>query len=1032
MLIDTPPHIRQRFWRDFGGVSSLPLLAVLLVTFSLAWASSAAAVVAPHIVQGADTDTCAMCHRAHTSASSIERTDVFTGTRTGSALIVGADSSSRDVYLCYSCHGVDSLGALSDVQTSFTSDSSHTIAPDIAPYGPSPMDCSSCHDSHGTERDTDGEPFAALLRSRSESDTDILYYQGDEYCTACHENTAANTWDGLTIWEQTAHSREITPTASGTLIVCSVCHQPHGSNNPPLIVETIYPPSAPETLSVPANDRWLCFTCHAQSHATYPYGATYQTSSHAVSEATVTATGEWASAEDTRTVGECQNCHNPMGTSDGAGAPIDKLAVAASSALCERCHFDGSEIATDLARFEFPDTEATAAEVVVAWDSEQLATTYDRFSVWTQETTGTAPRDLLGPRAFDVPGSAVDAASGDIEGDGVQNIVIADGASKHLDVFEPNALAGLSPVTYSIDATPTYVAIADFYIDGTGLPEIAVISRSDSAPYTSNLYIYRYSDVGPSLKRVTGPVALGNDASGIAAGDVRGTLSDDIAVTCMGDDTLRVFTESTITSETLSASSYATRQGPRGPSIGDAAGVAGTEIVIANSAEVNDTVSVFSGAGSLVDSYDATLTAYPGAIAYDTLVADVLPNVAGAETYVALKSELGTSGFNVFPRAAGGLDEANMQPYTTGALSNTASLAAADVDSDSRTELLVGNAGRWPRSSAAKEPASVQVFSADVAGTGIAGSPVTLWSEGAHAAGGDPAVVPVDLGGFGESRHPVGEIEGAHVSTETVIAARHVECVDCHNVHEATSTVPPLGAPLVYGALKGTWGISVTNVAPGSYTPAVRQGVLYEYETCFKCHAGGNVAVSDDIAMEFNTTNASFHAIETSTTDSQVNADSFVLATPAWSNSSVLYCASCHGNSDVDEPVGTHSSPSAPILSGPYWGTTPDTGDLLCYDCHKYTVYYSGAEDNGPSGSPAGSNFYDTDLGASPAPRLHYQHVSARGLGCESCHESHGLDREHLIRDGVGYTHAADGGYCANECHSTGTLAPERHDYARP
>jgi predicted CxxxxCH...CXXCH cytochrome family protein len=201
---------------------------------------------------------------------------------------------------------------------------------------------------------------------------------------------------------------------------------------------------------------------------------------------------------------------------------------------------------------------------------------------------------------------------------------------------------------------------------------------------------------------------------------------------------------------------------------------------------------------------------------------------------------------------------------------------------------------------------------------------------------------------------------------------------------------------------------------------------------CFKCHSGANVTPfgDDDVAAEFNTQNASFHAIETSTTDSQATSGSFETTTPAWSNSSVLYCASCHGNSDSGEPVGTHSSPSAPMLSSPFWGTTPDAGDLLCYDCHKYTVYYSGTTDDGPSGS--GSNFYDIDLGAGDPAKLHYQHVSARGLGCESCHESHGLDREHLIRDGVGYAHATDGGYCANECHSTGTIAPERHDYTRP
>jgi len=979
-----------------------------------------------------NTDSCAICHRAHTAASDTTWTIVAgPAEAAASALILGSLQGEGDTGLCFACHGVDALGSSTDVEAAFTSESSHTIAPDIAPYGPTPMDCSSCHDSHGTDRDTDGDPYAALLRARSELDPDIMYNRGDEYCTACHQDTVANTWDGLEIWQQTAHAVEITPTASGTAIVCSACHDAHGSDNPPLIRETVYPPSAPETLSVPANDRWLCFTCHESSQATYPNGATYQTSTHAQSSAVISASGEWASAEDTRTVGECQNCHNPMGTSDGEGAPIAKLAVAEGSALCERCHNAESTTAVDLTGFAFPETESAASELVVAWNAAALDEVYDRLSVWTQETTGTAPRDLLGPRVFDTPGSAVDAAAGDIDGDGYQDIVVAAGSSKHLDVFEPTALSGLASLRFSIDATATYVAVADLLIDGAGLPEIAVVSRSQSVPHASELYVYRYSAVGPSLSLVEGPVTLGDDASGIAAGNVRGTAQADIAVTCMGDDTLRVFTESTVTSDTLVASSYATRQDPRGPSIGDAAGSAGTEIVVANSGEVADTVSVFTGAGSLVGSYDATLTAHPGAVAYDTLVADVLPNIAGAETYVALRSDSGTGGFVAFPRAAGGLDESSMQSYTTGALSNTASLAAEDLDSDSLTELVVGNAGHWPTSTAVDKAASVQVYSADGAGTALAATPVTLWSEGAQMAGGAPALVPVDLGAFGESRHPVSQVEDAHVSTETVIPARHVECADCHNVHEATSTVPPLGAPLVYGALKGTWGVSVTNVSVNSITYTERQGVVYEYETCFKCHSGANVTPfgDEDVAAEFNALNASFHAIETSTTNSMVTSDSFESATPAWTNSSVLYCTTCHGNSDAGEPAGAHSSPSAPVLSSPLWGTTSDAGELLCYDCHKYTVYFSGTEDNGPSGSPSGSNFYDADLGG---PELHFEHVSARGIGCESCHESHGIDREHLIRDGVGYAHALNGGYCVNACHSTGPVDPQRHDYTRP
>ena len=279
---------------------------------------------------------------------------------------------------------------------------------------------------------------------------------------------------------------------------------------------------------------------------------------------------------------------------------------------------------------------------------------------------------------------------------------------KRLIVFEQDQLEGLASVSYSIDATPTYVAIGDVFIDGTWLPEIVVVSRSEAASATSELYVYRYRSSVPDLQLIEGPLTLGDDASGLAVGDVRGTGADDIAVTCMDDDTLRVFTESTVVADELSASSYATRRDPRGPSIGDAVTNVGNQIVVANSGESTGTVSVFTGGGSLVGSYDASVTAT--GIPYDTLVADVLPNVAGAETIVASRSATGTGGFNVFQRSAG---LSAMQTYTTNQYDNVSSLAAGDVDSDDDLELIVGNAGHWATSISVEKAAFADVYSAD-------------------------------------------------------------------------------------------------------------------------------------------------------------------------------------------------------------------------------------------------------------------------------------------------------------------------------
>ncbi len=87
--------------------------------------------IPPHVATSEDTDACAMCHRSHTAASQVSAMGALE--TTFNALIVGAISPEQgDVPLCYSCHGVDSLGALTDVQTAFEERSSHKLAPETS------------------------------------------------------------------------------------------------------------------------------------------------------------------------------------------------------------------------------------------------------------------------------------------------------------------------------------------------------------------------------------------------------------------------------------------------------------------------------------------------------------------------------------------------------------------------------------------------------------------------------------------------------------------------------------------------------------------------------------------------------------------------------------------------------------------------------------------------------------------------------------------------------------------------------------
>lgn len=1004
------------------GLWAVPVILLGTVLLFGVLAGTARADLAPHITTGLDTDACAMCHRAHTAFGGGWYRDGLSFETTETALLAFGDNpDTADSGLCFACHGVEQLGSGTDIQTPFAATSKHVLAPDDSEYGPTPKQCSDCHDSHGVARRGDDTPYPALLRVRDLADNQ--FFTGDAYCAACHVDRPADRWDGLAVWQQTAHAALIDPPVSGTNIVCSACHDPHGSDNPPMVTELLVPPSSPGTVTVPANDRWFCYGCHAGSQATYA-GMTAYVGGHASSTATVAIPGEWPATNASRKVGECQVCHAPMGRSDGEGGVIAKLGEKVGRALCETCHAVASSIATDTASLAFPSTRASDKELVVTYDPSVLPSQYGRVSVYTQTTAGTSR--LVGPREYGVTGRAGDAAAGDVNGDGTNELVVCDPSASRLEIFASDALAGLMPTTHtSLDAAFTYVAVGDVLDDASGLPEIVAVTRSGTSPYASSVYVYRLN--GTSLSKVEGPVSVGNDASGVAVGNVVGDGYSDIAITAAGDDHLYILTEDSGTPGTLATNGpYTTRSAPRGPSIGDAwDDVAGlNEITVANSGESTGTVSVFNGSGTLLGSYDTVAPA--GVQAWDTIVADVLPGVGGDETVVALRHDSDDSRVNVFAGMSGG-GLGNRQSYTTGQYYRSSALAAGDVNRDGRVELVVANAGLWSPS-VPREAPSVQVFTATTDGENLETTPETLWGGGVEVASDAPAVVVADLGGIGESRHPVGAVPDTHVSTETAAASRHVECVDCHNSHESTSTPTAVAAsaPGVYGPLKGAWGVGVTDVVGGYTLSGPKQGVEYEYEVCLKCHSGwSQLRGSRNVADEFYTGNASFHGVETSATFSQASSDSFETTTPAWTNSSVVYCVDCHSNQDSTEARGPHSSEDAPVLVRPYWGLTSGDSSNLCYRCHKRSVYYTGTDDAGASIS----RFHDATIGLTE-PKLHYLHVNERGLGCESCHATHGvLDREHLIRGGLGWTHDPDGnpgGECDNDCHTGGTHTYER------
>lgn len=217
--------------------------------------------------------------------------------------------------------------------------------------------------------------------------------------------------------------------------------------------------------------------------------------------------------------------------------------------------------------------------------------------------------------------------------------------------------------------------------------------------------------------------------------------------------------------------------------------------------------------------------------------------------------------------------------------------------------------------------------------------------------------------------HPTLKISGVHRQGETlpeeqVNAARHAECVDCHNPHRATQENPLAGIP----------GRRVANAIVD---------IEHEYELCYKCHAeSANIpGSSTNKHSEFKISNPSFHPVEGEGANAYVISlkDPYKARAESPGDVSIITCGSCHGSDNASGPKGPHGSNFEGLLVENY-----ETGDgyseseytyALCYKCHDRVSI----------------------LGNESFPE-HARHIVGQaspggGTSCFTCHDAHGSTR---------------------------------------
>jgi predicted CXXCH cytochrome family protein len=220
--------------------------------------------------------------------------------------------------------------------------------------------------------------------------------------------------------------------------------------------------------------------------------------------------------------------------------------------------------------------------------------------------------------------------------------------------------------------------------------------------------------------------------------------------------------------------------------------------------------------------------------------------------------------------------------------------------------------------------------------------------------------------------HPVSAVTGVHVNGEDPLSADyHVECVDCHNPHQANAE-EALTPGAVSGALKGVSGLDQTG--------AVIQEASREFEICYKCHADNSFVTGTGIQRQisevdkrrqFDPANPTYHPVAATGRNLSVSSLGF-----GYDTDSIIYCTDCHNSSDSVNAGGSgangpHGSKYPFILTGRYEQNLfpepyAEEKYALCWRCHDPLILMAGGT-------------------------FHFKHVDSHQTPCSACHDPHGI-----------------------------------------
>ena len=338
------------------------------------------------------------------------------------------------------------------------------------------------------------------------------------------------------------------------------------------------------------------------------------------------------------------------------------------------------------------------------------------FTAKVDKATGTTPRGI---------------AIGDLNGDGKPDIAVANAGSNTVFVFRNTSTIGsisfATAISLTTGTTPYDLSIAD--LNGDGLQDIAVANSG-----TTTISVFKNTMSTGSLSfAAKADFTVGSNPKGIAIGDIDGNGVPDIVVSNSGSTTISVLRNTT----SAGSISFATKVDktatatPMGVDIGDLDGDGMLDIAVANnfgSTGGTSSISVFrntstSGTISLANKSDYATWWANQRVAIEEMNGDGKPdlisnggatNASGNVSVIQNNSTSGTLSFGSYVRLGSGT-------WSVG-------LSVADFDLDGRIDMSVTASG-GNNTSVIRNNGDEPIVTSFTPTSGPAGSTVTITGD---------------------------------------------------------------------------------------------------------------------------------------------------------------------------------------------------------------------------------------------------------------------------------------------------------------